>query len=510
MAKGVEDTAFYRYVRLLALNDVGGDPGRFGHRRSTTSTPRNAERARALPAQPARHRRRTTPSARATCARGSARWPAMAGRVGASACARWRELNAPLRARRRARRRRGVPDLPDARRAPGRSSPSGSRPTSRRRCARPSATRTGSSRTSDYEARGQGASRARCYDHRRVPRRLRAVRRARSPRRASAPRSASCCSSSPSPGVPDIYQGDELLGALARRPRQPPPGRLGPRAARRSPRCAAAPRRRRETIKLRLIGRALDAARAAAGGVRRRLRAARRRARACARSCAAARCSSCVAGARRRRAARRSRRPRGAAGATCSPARERELRRRGRVADLARRARRWRCSSARRAGPSSRCRRAPPDRALSAGRPASISSTRSSPRCASAAAGRPPPAAASPSRRATCGGRDRRATAGAAGVHDPGTEPGPRPLEVDRRRAQRRAMAGGRLQLRLEVEVVERRDLGRDGAVVPGEEAGDHAERPVGRQRDAHQAARRSQPGHLVRPPAELGDLRRR
>jgi (1->4)-alpha-D-glucan 1-alpha-D-glucosylmutase len=30
MAKGVEDTAFYRYGRLLALNDVGGEPGRFG------------------------------------------------------------------------------------------------------------------------------------------------------------------------------------------------------------------------------------------------------------------------------------------------------------------------------------------------------------------------------------------------------------------------------------------------------------------------------------------------
>ncbi|HEX8083745.1 MAG TPA: malto-oligosyltrehalose synthase [Solirubrobacteraceae bacterium] len=30
MAKGVEDTAFYRYVRLIALNDVGGDPSRFG------------------------------------------------------------------------------------------------------------------------------------------------------------------------------------------------------------------------------------------------------------------------------------------------------------------------------------------------------------------------------------------------------------------------------------------------------------------------------------------------
>jgi (1->4)-alpha-D-glucan 1-alpha-D-glucosylmutase len=30
MAKGVEDTAFYRWHRLVALNEVGGDPGRFG------------------------------------------------------------------------------------------------------------------------------------------------------------------------------------------------------------------------------------------------------------------------------------------------------------------------------------------------------------------------------------------------------------------------------------------------------------------------------------------------
>lgn len=29
-AKGVEDTAFYRFSRLLSLNEVGGDPGRFG------------------------------------------------------------------------------------------------------------------------------------------------------------------------------------------------------------------------------------------------------------------------------------------------------------------------------------------------------------------------------------------------------------------------------------------------------------------------------------------------
>ena len=30
LAKGVEDTAFYRYNRLVCLNEVGGDPGRFG------------------------------------------------------------------------------------------------------------------------------------------------------------------------------------------------------------------------------------------------------------------------------------------------------------------------------------------------------------------------------------------------------------------------------------------------------------------------------------------------
>jgi (1->4)-alpha-D-glucan 1-alpha-D-glucosylmutase len=46
MAKGVEDTAFYRYNRLLALNEVGGDPSRFGisveefHRRCLERAPR--------------------------------------------------------------------------------------------------------------------------------------------------------------------------------------------------------------------------------------------------------------------------------------------------------------------------------------------------------------------------------------------------------------------------------------------------------------------------------------
>jgi (1->4)-alpha-D-glucan 1-alpha-D-glucosylmutase len=47
-AKGVEDTAFYRYGRLLALNDVGGDPSRFGINVERFHAA-NAERARRFP-----------------------------------------------------------------------------------------------------------------------------------------------------------------------------------------------------------------------------------------------------------------------------------------------------------------------------------------------------------------------------------------------------------------------------------------------------------------------------
>jgi (1->4)-alpha-D-glucan 1-alpha-D-glucosylmutase len=47
-AKGVEDTAFYRYGRLLCLNDVGGDPSRFGIDVQTFHAA-NAERAARFP-----------------------------------------------------------------------------------------------------------------------------------------------------------------------------------------------------------------------------------------------------------------------------------------------------------------------------------------------------------------------------------------------------------------------------------------------------------------------------
>ncbi|HWC25370.1 MAG TPA: malto-oligosyltrehalose synthase, partial [Solirubrobacteraceae bacterium] len=47
-AKGIEDTAFYRYVRLLALNDVGGDPDRWGISVAEFHAA-NLERARRFP-----------------------------------------------------------------------------------------------------------------------------------------------------------------------------------------------------------------------------------------------------------------------------------------------------------------------------------------------------------------------------------------------------------------------------------------------------------------------------
>ena len=48
-AKGVEDTAFYRYTRLAALNEVGGDPGRVGVAPALFHA-RMAEQARRWPA----------------------------------------------------------------------------------------------------------------------------------------------------------------------------------------------------------------------------------------------------------------------------------------------------------------------------------------------------------------------------------------------------------------------------------------------------------------------------
>ena len=44
MAKGVEDTAFYVYNRLVALNEVGGDPAAFGSQRRRVPPPERRAR----------------------------------------------------------------------------------------------------------------------------------------------------------------------------------------------------------------------------------------------------------------------------------------------------------------------------------------------------------------------------------------------------------------------------------------------------------------------------------
>ncbi len=94
-AKGVEDTAFYRYLRLLALNEVGGDPDRFGLSVAGFHA-RNAERGRRFPEGllvTQTHDTKRSGDARA-------RIGALAGMAGAwrERVLAWRELNAGLRA----------------------------------------------------------------------------------------------------------------------------------------------------------------------------------------------------------------------------------------------------------------------------------------------------------------------------------------------------------------------------------------------------------------------------
>jgi (1->4)-alpha-D-glucan 1-alpha-D-glucosylmutase len=100
MAKGVEDTAFYRYLRLLALNEVGGDPGHFSVPVESLHAA-NLERAARFPR-----------ALLATSTHDTKRSADVRARLGAlaemadewaAAVRRWRGLAAPLR-------RGGAPD----------------------------------------------------------------------------------------------------------------------------------------------------------------------------------------------------------------------------------------------------------------------------------------------------------------------------------------------------------------------------------------------------------------
>ena len=187
MAKGVEDTAFYRYVRLLALNDVGGDPSRFGDRRR--DVPRRQRRARrALPAPPARTQTHDTKRSGDVRARIGAlagmadEWAAAVRRLARAVRAAARGRRARTRSRSTRSSRRSS--------ARGRSSPSGCAAYMEKAMREAQARRrAGSSRT----RRGRSACSAYCralYDHAPFRAGVRAVRRARRRARASCTRCA--------------------------------------------------------------------------------------------------------------------------------------------------------------------------------------------------------------------------------------------------------------------------------------------------------------------------------
>ena len=238
MAKGVEDTAFYRYGRLLALNDVGGDPAGSASRSRTSTRPTGCapSASRATCSSP----RRTTPSAPATCGRGSARWR-RCRRSGLRPCARWLDLTAESGPR--------APDAVEryfvfqtlvgawpleAERLRGVHGEGAARGQAHDELGRARRGARGS---------GDGRSAARCTRTRRSwPTSSRSRRRWRGP--ATAPRWASCCSSSPCPGCPTSTRATSCCRSRSSTPTTA--GRsTGSAAARCSTRSAAAPRRPR-------------------------------------------------------------------------------------------------------------------------------------------------------------------------------------------------------------------------------------------------------------------------
>ena len=205
MAKGVEDTAFYRYVRLLAHNDVGGDPGRWSVGVDAFHAG-NAERAARFP----RHLLAATTHDTKRSHDVRARLGALASLGGewAARVRRWRELCAPLRAHGGPTRSRSTRSSRPCS-APGRSTPTASAPTWRRRCANARSRRTGSRPTPTTRS-GSSATAAGCSEF--VPfrddfdpfaDRVAALGELHGLRQTALRLTV--------PGVPDIYQGDELV-----------------------------------------------------------------------------------------------------------------------------------------------------------------------------------------------------------------------------------------------------------------------------------------------------------
>ena len=205
MAKGVEDTAFYRYVRLLALNDVGGDPGRFSIA-VDASTPATSSARERFPL-----------SLLTTMTHDTKRSADVRARIGAlasmpdewRACVeRWLELTEPLRSN-------GAPD--DVERYFLFQTLVGAWPISSERIGEymEKALREAKRNTSwveqdhEWEAGVEQFCQALYADREFISSTSRRSS-AGSRRSASAPRSAQLVLKLTAPGVPDIYQGDEL------------------------------------------------------------------------------------------------------------------------------------------------------------------------------------------------------------------------------------------------------------------------------------------------------------
>ena len=220
MAKGVEDTAFYRWTRLVALNEVGGDPDRFGVDRRPSSTRvgrRGSARWPAAMTTLSTHDTKRSEDVRARLAVLSE----MPGRVGRARCGGWtappRPLPRPGARRTCCGRRWSAPGRSTGERLHAYAREGGPRGQDR---TRPGPTPTRRTR--------RGARRGR-----RGARRRRAARRARrrsSSRIAAAPagptRSAQKLRPADHARRARRLPGHRAVGPLPGRPGQPPAGRL--------------------------------------------------------------------------------------------------------------------------------------------------------------------------------------------------------------------------------------------------------------------------------------------
>ena len=221
MAKGVEDTAFYRYNRFVALNEVGGAPERFGL--APPSFTRRMPRAPRIGRTPCWRPRRTTPSAAKTIERGSLFSPkcrtngAGTWRPGAASCgqgaAMWRAWLRPIAMTSTCSTRRSwAPGLSICLTALAASSwrlmPPASVPLWKNLCVRRNDVQVGPRPTSEYEEAMQAFAREALRSDAFLSNFLPFTRRIA---RLGVQNSlAQTVCKLTAPGVPDIYQGCEL------------------------------------------------------------------------------------------------------------------------------------------------------------------------------------------------------------------------------------------------------------------------------------------------------------